>query len=153
MVQEPNSLNTNAGTPRNKLFRCCGATVIFKPMRTPSIYGDLTQSSVQVLHDSLCSYVGAYSSNESRRSYSRSYLYTLTPLFLLFTKSLHFSLSTQITSTSLSFSDLALNVFLTPSSHLVQGMPLYLHTSTSNSYAPLSTTPHSYATHVRTTAL
>ena len=102
---------------------------LIRPVRTPSTYGDLPQSSVQVLHDSLCPYVRAYSSNESRRSYSRSYLYTFTPLFVSFTKSLHFSLSTHITFTSLSFSDLALNAFLTRSRPASSP-------STSNSYTP-----------------
>ena len=75
--------------------------------------------------------------------------HTLTPLFVPFTKSIHWSPSTHITFTSLSFSDFALNAFLTPSSHLVQGLPAYLLPQ-----APtllLSTTPHSYATHIRTT--
>jgi len=44
--------------------------------------------------------------------------------------SLHCSLSMHITLASLSSSDLALHAFLTPSSHLVRGLPLSLLPST-----------------------
>ena len=53
------------------------------------------------------------------------------PQFVQFTNSLHCSLYIHINFVSLNSSDLALHVFLTPSSHLVQGLHLSLLPSTS----------------------